>query len=327
MNFRSIYRFLVPSWLNDDGEGTLVLHTLSMMLDSGMQRMLEGTNARFPTRACESALAYLGSDRGIQRGRNESSEHYANRLVAWRGLNGHRTRGSAFALLNQVSEYFGGLRSWAIDASRTKYFRDIDGSQTITRSAPWVWDSLPASDWARFWVVADCEGVFSEQPDFGDATLWGGAVGTEGYTVGLAGATEDDAIALRELMTGRAWRPAGTQPEWLILLLENGWGFPTPNATWEHWSQCVAGEQVETRGPHYRYISLSPAHNNVYQGLPASFATTIHYVDFGVTGLSFSGVPSLFPLTIPMPDGSSYVGDPTVFPATIQLIDDGDLPI
>src|SRR6187549_1469002 len=105
---RSIYKFLVPSWLSA-GDGGLVLDTLTDQIDDSVEKMRESLVARFPTYAQDDALTLIGQDRLIPRGRAETSEHYAQRLIAWRYPRGHRVRGSAFALLNQVSEYFGGI--------------------------------------------------------------------------------------------------------------------------------------------------------------------------------------------------------------------------
>lgn len=342
--FEAAFKWLVPSWLLAN-DGDAILRTIARTLDQNVARFREGLNARFPQRATGTAgaLAKLGKDRGIWRGRSETDDHYAARLVEWRYPRGHRVRGSAWALLAQVSEYWGGVPCWTVDVSGNRYARSARNAEYVEHGYDWTWDTTPAVHWSRFWVVVDGSSLFEETAAFDDPALWGGAYGTPGTTVGQVGATVDDVAAMRRLMTGIAWRPAGTQPEWLVVtldplhantLLERTWdwtfddsfGEPptfTPDATWAHWSALVAGVQEPTRDPRCRYWSLDPEHNNTYAGNPASFAPASRMPD----GTTYDGDPTSFPLSATLPDGRTYAGDPTKFATSVRLPDDGDLPI
>ena len=117
---------MVPAWLYS-GDGGLVLQSLAQLQDDYAARARAALEMRFPSRAADDALAELGRDRAIPRGRTETSAHYAARLIAWRYPRGHRTRGSAFALLEQVSEYFGGILAKTRDVAGNVFTRTAAG--------------------------------------------------------------------------------------------------------------------------------------------------------------------------------------------------------
>src|SRR6187455_2560539 len=105
--FRQLFRWLVPSWLAGEGattedepaehhDGEKVLLSLAVIKDAWLESLRQGLNARFPSRGPETALALIGRDHGIVRGRDETAAHYAERLIAWRYPRGHRVRGSAY---------------------------------------------------------------------------------------------------------------------------------------------------------------------------------------------------------------------------------------
>lgn len=286
--FRSILRFLVPSWLNDE-----ITQSHADVIDESMDRARAGLEARFPSRAQPDALLLIGQDRGIPRGRTETDEHYAERLIGWRYPRGHRVRGSAFALLNQVSEYFGGVNCWTIDVKHNRHDRQADGTESFTYGFPWNWDGT-TSPKGRFWINLSPLGAFNYELE--------------------------DVQAIRRLFTGDVqWRPGGTQPEWVIVSTDGSTPFPLGN--WLHWSQNVAGTQVETRDPHMRFWSLAPTRNNVYAGDPTNFPALVTECQGG----TYAGNPASFPALATRPSGGTYAGDSTKFPATAQLFDDGDL--
>jgi hypothetical protein len=319
--FRDLYKHLVPAWLYT-GEGEMLLHAWATILDASVQRMLDGLEARFPSRAGEDALRLLGQDRGIPRGRDETSAHYAERLKGWRFPRGHRVRGSAYALLNQVSEYFGGVRCWTVDVKGTIHERTADGVETTTYGNAWDWDAGASLGRYRFWVVVDVSTFATENPDFGNSLLWGGALGTPGYTIGQIGVLPGDGPALRNLMRGVCpWRPAGTQPEWVVLSLDGT--FAPTDGNEGVWSVEGGGaHRQRSRDADYRYISLDPAHNNTYAGDSTLFSTTTTLPAGTIEG----GDPTSFPASTTLPDGTAYAGDPASFPTSVRLLDDGDPP-
>src|SRR5690606_711320 len=240
-----------------------------------------------------------------------------------------RVRGNAFALLEQIAEYFGGaVGLYTVDPKGTFNARTIAGFEQTSFAGPsaWDWDGeSPAPRWGRFWVVMhpDASLGIGETPDYGDPNLWGGALGTPGYTIGQTGVAPEDVRALRRLVHGsdsRKWRPFGVRGEWLIVSLDGS--EPLPDGTWLHWSKNDGGTQVPARDPAMRFWSLAPEHNNVYAGDPANFPAAYQAPGGG----TYAGDPDSFPASITLPDGSAYAGDPDNFPTSLRLVDDGDAP-
>jgi hypothetical protein len=318
----------LPSWLLDDEAGGAFARILAGLADTSAARVRAGLEQRFPSRADAAALAMIGQYRLIPRGRDETAAHYAARLKAWRYPRGHRVRGNVFALLEQISEYFGGATLLGIDA-RGNARQWLPGGDPYTLPGnTWTWDSRPASEWARQWIilygvgVGTPEAVFTEQPDFGDPTLWGGALGTDGYCVGIGGSSAADWRAIRDLCRGQhRWLPAGVQGEWLIVDLVGVAGIlDMPDATWSRWGYLDGTVYKPARSRDLRYVALRDALRE-YPGDPTVWADTCE------TNLGeFGGDPTSFPATITLPDGTAYAGDPGAFPATITLPDDGSNP-
>lgn len=235
--FRTGFRKLTPSWLYN-GEGELVLYSLMKILDAFDTRVREGHEAKFPTRTSEDGLDRLGSDREVLRGRDENRESYAQRLIEWRYPRGHRVRGSAFAILTQVSAYFGGVRCWTIDQNGNRHDRALDGTESYSYGNAWNWDGAPTTpNWARFWIVIDAsttDGI-SEPPTWDDPDLWGGRTydqaAAAGFTIDCNGVSAQDVKAIRDLFTGRAWNPSGTLPEWVVITFDGS--DPVPDGTWD----------------------------------------------------------------------------------------------
>jgi hypothetical protein len=246
---RSIYKFLVPSWLSA-GDGGKVLDVQTGQIDDSVEKMRESLVARFPTYAQDDALTLIGQDRLIPRGRTEEAAHYAQRLIGWRYPRGHRVRGSAFALLNQVSEYFGGVYCWTIDAKGNRHEHAADGTESYSYGYAWDWDSGADPRLGLFWLVIDLQGIARPNPLIGDPALWGNTVGPvgRGYAIGHTGVTHDDAVAIRNLLSGTAqWKPAGTLGVMAVITLDGS--TPVPPGTWGTW----IGRDLD-----YRYWSLAP---------------------------------------------------------------------
>jgi hypothetical protein len=246
--FLSIFRFLAPSWLTT-GEYELVLESLASLKDAFMQRMLDSLEARFPSRAGPSALALIGADRAIMRGSTETDVAYSARLPGFRQLGAHLTRGNAFAILTQVAALLGEIKVSLVDGRGTLSVLDVDGTFTVTRGVAWDWDG--AVDPWRFWLILEPN---PERPDIvphpliGAPSLYGGALGTPGYTIGQQGVTAEDVRRLRALFVGRTpWHPSGTTPVMAIIRL-SGDPYPAPDGTWDTWSG---------RDPELRYWNLT----------------------------------------------------------------------
>lgn len=205
MRFRELFLGLVPSWLRD-GDGARLLYSIGLLFDGFAERMRLSQEASDPSTAPSDALPYIGRDRRIVRGRNESNAAYAARLVRY--LDDHRTQGNPYALMDQLYAYLQTecvtLRT--VDRRGNWYERALDGTRTCTiTGTEWEWDDLDLSHWARFWVI-----IFSDEGPWDiewDPTGSGGAVTTT--------ASHEEVTTVREII--RAWKPAGTRCEWIIV--------------------------------------------------------------------------------------------------------------
>lgn len=303
--FRAVWRWVTPYWLQN-GDGGKVGEALMTLVDANVQRLRDGMIQRYPSYAGEEALALLGRDRGILRGRDETAEHYAARLIAWRWPRGHRVRGNAFALLEQWAEYWGSLGAVAVFTAKGKRcHRDTDGTQTKT-AVSWTWDTEPASQWSRFWGWLDGSALFTVLSfPYADTD-----------TIGLGGSTVGDWRAVVGLLYGkRPWRMAGSLPMWLVVSLDGS--EPTPDATWERWGKVDGTNLVPSRPTTMRFVAMRDALRE-YPGDPERWTNGSSTTEFGV----ITGDPDSFPATISLPDGTSYAGNPDNFPATITLPDD-----
>jgi hypothetical protein len=322
--FRHSQHQLPGNYMTPGTDGPLVKFSLDRVLDAFDEMMRQRLIARFPSYAGDSALALLGAARGILRGRAELASHYAQRLISWRYPRGHRVRGSGFALLEQISEYFGGGFDLNTEQHNALQFhRAADGTESTATVGGWDWDSgsLPNWNdrWARFWVVIDGTDLISATPDFGDANLYGGQLGDSSYAVGHEGVSADDVIAIRKLFRGRAWKPAGTRAMWAIISI-NG-TTPNPGGDYERWGRLNATNYEAARDyVNQRYWALDPT-ALLYAGDPTRFALTSDMPGGG----NYGGDDTMFPASEVF-NGTTYAGNPDLFPTSAKLIDDGSIP-
>lgn len=225
--FRFLFYKLLPSWLTN-GDGEKILHVLHRVKDGSLEKLRGGMTQRFPSMAGDDALELIGKDRLIPRGRTEAKAHYVERLKRWRFPRGHRVRGNAYALLEQVSEYFGLLYVQSIDVKGNQFTRDVDGTQSAVHGLSWDWDADATSRPRRFWLTLWPQPEHPEIRAWGTwaefAAVWGtwGAAKAAGATWGQQGVTRFDIVAIRRLLKPPApWKPAGTRGEYAIIVLQD----------------------------------------------------------------------------------------------------------
>lgn len=346
-SFRGLRYFLAPPWLTGRGDGEKIAFTLEWLLDAFLEKVRQGLNARFPSRAGASALNLIIGDRGLLRGRSESTASIVARLKAWRTPRTHRVRGNAYEALLQIWHYWGGTYAATVDAQGLRHvIEENDTPDVDTLAEPaympdWAtgtpgsglcvsnWDGANAdNNWSRFWIILQPPSSMGieAQPDFGDADLWGGALGTPGYTLGQLGVTPEDVSAMRALFSELNWHPAHAIPEWVVFSFDTGSPpAPAPDGEWLHWSKDSSGTRVAARSGSFRYWSLSPERNNTYGGIrsrPWPNEATL------VDGSTYAGDRSNAAAwgAITLPNGETYTGTRGVFAARVLLLDDGSVP-
>lgn len=227
LRFRRLYKRL-PGWLSDDSrsDGAPLLYSTGLIIDAFLERARQSIEARFPLRALTNeALEYLGRDRGILRGRAESDESYAQRLIEWRYPFGHRVRGNAWGMLAQIRFYFlSTTKQFAITRRGSWFQLDADATETYALDTGLFagGDDLPVSpNWARFWLGINAPVGWSLPVlTIGDPNLWGGVISDDSeYVIGLDGATQSDIQAFR--IIAEDWKMSGSKAEYLFVVLDS----------------------------------------------------------------------------------------------------------
>lgn len=223
MRFRTqFYRF--ASWLTS-GQSELVLYSLGLMQDAMADRFRLSMEARFPSFAPPDALALIGRDRGIVRGRGEPRDAYAARLLRY--LQDLRVAGSPFALCEQLFHYLQTPNATirTVDDRGNWFERAPNGELAAQIGGGWNWDGQTKF---RFWVII-VNGPWEIR--------WDPSLGSwSGNTTATSEEVSDVMSIIRD------WSPAGTQCEWVVVA--NGPaettfapGAPTtPHGTWGHWA-------------------------------------------------------------------------------------------
>ena len=246
--FRSLWRFLIPrNFQNGDGEA--LLYTQGWFQDAFAESCRQTASLMFPSVCPSDALPKIGADRGIPRGFAEPDASYRRRLIEWRGQLGHRGRGGAPALLQQIAAVFGGaVEAQTIDARGTRYTRapgDDGTAVTVERGVSWNWDGEALTpNWARFWVVLKVDGS-ALWPSFDDGA-WGETVDADdGVCLAGSGIHAGQIHAVKRIAkVGRlSWTPAGRRPIYLVLYF-GGDAYPAPDGTWDEWANRPADQHA-----------------------------------------------------------------------------------
>lgn len=253
--FSTAWPKFVPVWLHE-GDGRAVLSVVNAFLDMTVERMRQALISRFPTMTGDTGLSLIGKDRGIPRGRTEVAAHYAERLKRWRWPKGHRVRGNAFAALEQVSEFWGGMLCQTRDDRGNTHTRTAAGVESWAQGDTWNWDNQSVDQggtkWSRFWVL------LFPNPDTEIREAPVGELQGAGHTLGQTEVTPDDIAAMRRLFLGkRQWKPAGTRAMFFVVDLSDASGGPNevdPDGSWGTIAGRVAAQQAN---PNLRFWRIS----------------------------------------------------------------------
>jgi hypothetical protein len=101
--FRDAIRQISPWWLRGPIGGS-ILYAIGAVTDGLADALRGGVKTRFPGYYSNESLPLIGRERRIRRGRVETEETYATRLIPW--LDHHRVRGGPYALLAQVHAFY-----------------------------------------------------------------------------------------------------------------------------------------------------------------------------------------------------------------------------
>jgi len=205
-SYLSMLEFVLPPWLLRT-EGIKLVRALASVIDDHRNRAAAGVKLRFPGLYSLEGVDKLGSDRRLRRGPNEDSAVYADRLKRW--WEDHRTRGGAYALLEQMLAYLDGTLDPPYDVVSYRGVRHVmDANEDITRDII-TWGTDENDDyWSRIWVF-----VYTTASSVTDEVL------------------ESYAAIVRD------WIPAHIVCE--LVVIHPGtrlWGYPQPVPEWGDWT-------------------------------------------------------------------------------------------
>lgn len=222
-----------PPWLRRLVGGA-IMEGIGTPVDTEVDRNVEGVELRFPggsngVAIHPDALALIGRERRILRGPGELDGTFALRLRKW--WDAHRTRGNAFALLQQMHDFFLATNNVPIQYianSGTSVTIAADGTFTRSIIAGWSGDGEYPLKWARFFLVFFLD---SDTFSFPLVTEGGEPILTEGgesilVTVALTALTAADIDVICSVP--REWSAAHIDRIYLVLIPSGGkaWGLP-----------------------------------------------------------------------------------------------------
>ena len=175
ITFRASIRKLSPRWLQGRN-GERLLYAMAVQMDALGDGCVEAVRLRHPGRAPSEALAYIGRDRRMARGREETDSTYAARLRGW--LDAHRFRGGPYEMLRQIHAYYAAnpFPVQLVYRSGRRYSMDAAGAITVDTVAFDI-DDMPAK-WARYWLFyawpypVDADGTWADGGAWDDGGVW-----------------------------------------------------------------------------------------------------------------------------------------------------------
>jgi hypothetical protein len=271
MALRDSFTKITPGWLQGF-VGSRYLTMMLVTLDSLWEKTRQSTRARFPTVAPPDALPFIGNDRLIDRGFQETADSYRVRLLSW--LVQWKLAGHAFAVLNGVAGWVTptAIPTKAVTNSGFWWLRAADGTLTFHPSSPsnWNWDG--GAQWWRAWVILYVDGIWTRADPLGTPARTLG----DGRTLGSS-ATRAQIDGLRAQV--RKWKTQNSVVPFIIFAFDPGFapdGSPAGTAgladgTWGHWSKYVAGVQVAARDTRAIYIDGTIAYAYTTQAGPPPY--------------------------------------------------------
>lgn len=201
---------LDPPWLQKPN-GAGFMRSFRTVLDALVARTVESVKLPMPGEGSPTALGYVGNDRNIERGPNQTDDGYVAQLRmafdTWRNAGGART------LLTQLRAYFApsngppmrlvsNRATWhEIDPVTGVVTKTIDGTN-------WDWDGL-TDRWWRGWPIIDVTGLW-------ELRLWGDGIWGDG--VWGSTMTESEVISIRAIVA--KWKPANVYVPNVILVFD-----------------------------------------------------------------------------------------------------------
>lgn len=270
----------VPWWLVGPNRGR-VLWSAGAALDAGVEWLFQGLQEAYPSLCSPEALTWIGRDRRIQRGLNETDASYRRRLLLW--LDAWRQAGTAFGIIGQAQSYFAETQTPTnigpvmhlvqhnISTNTATWWTvSNDGERTFTIVDPsnWDWDSQ-APDYhgnlrdTRFWVIIQQQAGGSPTPLFAPQEASGPTTPVSSQTIPLGSSIGSTVSADDLTRIASDWKMAGSWCAGVVIDYTAGFDFDGsgsgyPNGYWYRAWDPVANDYQRNRGAAYFNIRRDP---------------------------------------------------------------------
>jgi hypothetical protein len=175
---RDMFKSLSPEWLQE-GVAEKLLYSMGAAMDTLVEKINQGMRLHMPGYGDPTGLSYIGQDRLIPQGYQETSAAYASRLkLAW---DSWLHAGSVVAILNQILGYVSPATPIVQFVSNTSVWDTINtalgGWSHYAAPANWNWDYWTTA-WWRSWMIMQStpwssEGTYGDGQTYGDGGAWG----------------------------------------------------------------------------------------------------------------------------------------------------------
>jgi hypothetical protein len=237
--FRDKLVLTAPKWLQRTN-GYRLLFSLGSVFDALADSALLAVKCRYPGLLDPvHTLPYLGRDRKMRRGLNETSAVFAGRLKDHLDVN--RRRGLGLLMLEQIKIMLApaAFDAWIVHnrgtsatPNETGMALKMDSSEVFTNyETPWYWDDT--GNLSRFWLILsvpdadfDPDGYWGDPGQWGDGGYWG---------------TEEDPSAWMNAIKSviQDFTPANMTLDTIIILRASDtaafWASP-PDGDWDRWA-------------------------------------------------------------------------------------------
>ncbi len=165
--------------------GAAVQTCQGVVIDGLGDWMIEGVKAAMPGFGTPDALFLIGRDMQIDRGPNETDDHYIGRLQG--AIDSHRIKGSGPELLRQLLAWFSPSTDTPLRlVSNQAVWHEINTTtEVVTKTVVgdnWTWDAFTPTRWRRGWVIIDSSvapwtiDLWGDTGDWGDGGTWGSSM-------------------------------------------------------------------------------------------------------------------------------------------------------
>lgn len=258
LGIRDLLAAISPTWLQSatgeaDTVGSKIVYTFGLGSDLELEKLQQGMKAHMPTVCTPTALQYIGEDRVIERGFQETDTAYGLRLQ--RAFETWQHAGSAGSVIGSLLGYISpDMPSISTVSDRSVWYTVLAGSSTPAyyASAPfnWRWDGGAYDDtqYYRAWVIIG-PGVWVKNDTWGTAgRKWGDRIGTWG-----SNASRQQVLSVQSIVS--TWKAAQADVPWIIVNFDTtmfnpyaSFGSPSlPDGYWGNWHKVVAGVAVPAR--------------------------------------------------------------------------------